>query len=117
MLVADRALRPMKAPRIDAPIEMAVCNFCWESLGLLAGDAFLGATFAVVEGLQFGGVLAAQLFHGGVAAFAGGEGEAGAEVAFGFAGGGGGFQRVADEDFGAGAFIKIGAERLAPRGE
>ena len=57
------------------------------SLGLLSRDAFLSATLAVIQRLEFGSVLAAELFDGGVAPFAGGEGEAGAEVAFRFTGG------------------------------
>ncbi len=61
-------------------------------LRLLARDALLRAAFAVFERLQFGGVLATELFDCAVASLAGGEGEACAELAFGFAWGGGCFR-------------------------
>ena len=97
-LVAEIALRPSNAPRIELPMDTAVCMRCWRELALFALAAFFGAADLILQLQQLRLPALAQLGDRGIALLARGEREARAEIAFGLAGLRGGLERVAPQN-------------------
>ena len=93
--VAEMALRPNKAPRIELPMDTRGLHLLLRELALFALAALFGAADLVLELQQLRLPALAQLGHRGVALLARREREARAEIALGLAGLRGRLERVA----------------------